>query len=634
MKLEWYKNRIRSMTLRELFFYRVFQLLNSKLIFRIKLVFFKPYILNLNTDFIGPKYSIEKVRILFDLFPWKSQYSFFDTNVNLEKSINWRKDYKNNIISKLKYSGRINKQDFKINGDIKYIAELSRMHFLPFLAFKNAFDNSNFKSGLSILIKWEKENPFMKSINYTSGIEVAIRSVNLIYTHHILNSFDQLTNEVDKLIKKLVYQNYYFLKNHLSLYSSSNNHLIAELTGLAVISSYFVGRNIADKKWKQKLLEKILTKYNKDGMDDELSMRYHLVVSDHFINGLQFIKNSNYKTSLKILNQLNKVLDFTKHVNYYNVDSNFGDNDDSYLINPFFVNKFSYSSSIVDSLNIISNNTKTISKGDFRNYLIFGDDLMKIRKQKESFFKRNSSFFKESGYAFLYDNKKKVKLTFDIGNIGDKRLMAHGHSDQLSFTLQKGGYQIFVDPGTFQYHETKSKWRQYFRSIKAHNCISFNDMNHALSLGRMNWTEPSRVIRKGFSFSENKDKVFGEINAFKKKGLDYGRTIMLNKKKGKIIITDKFKYSGDHEGKATFYLHFHPDVTIEHNHNVIVVKLPSGETVKVKNSIFNAAKLIKGEENKPFGWFSDSYDKKQESFSLFTEFIVQKDVIITTEIIY
>jgi hypothetical protein len=44
--------------------------------------------------------------------------------------------------------------------------------------------------------------------------------------------------------------------------------------------------------------------------------------------------------------------------------------------------------------------------------------------------------------------------------------------------------------------------------------------------------------------------------------------------------------------------------------------------------------LLKGDLQRPFGWYSEAYDRKRESFSLISESIVQKELIITTKIFY
>ena len=634
MRFKWYVNRMRLMSIKEVFFYRIFQFLNTKFLFRLKIYNYRSKQVEVSQIFNGPEYSREDLEELFKAFEWNNSYHFFETKVDLSSDLCWRKDYKNSIVSPKSYSGNINKQDFEKHGDVKYISELSRLHFLPFLAFRNVVQGRvNSKDVFEVLKKWENDNPFGYSINYTSGIECAIRSVNLIYTHHILNTFNILNTETDLLIKELVDKHYFFLKNHLSLYSSANNHFVGELLGLSVISSYFQGGRISkNNKWQQKFLNKLLSKYNKDGMDDELSMRYHLAVTDHCINGIKFIENSGFKLLDGVIEQLMKVRDFTRHINYFGNDSNFGDNDSSFLINPFFSEDFSYSDSIFESLNIYLSNKRSTQSIDFRNYLIFGRSAYESKRCELD--KLNSKAFLDSGYVFLYDNLNQLKLTFDIGSIGDNRLMAHGHSDQLSFTIQKGDCEFLVDPGSFQYHKRNLKWRNYFRDIQAHNCVSINEKSHALNINRMSWAKASNVSILNCSISKELSVIEAKTDAFENQGADYKRKVVFDALNKCITITDHIESNKKCEFKASFYLHFHPDVILKHNESIINGYLPNGKEIKISNTIFCDSKLLKGDLQRPFGWYSEAYDRKRESFSLISEFIVQKELIITTKIFY
>jgi len=635
MNIRWYLNRLRSMSLKEVVFYRIHQFINTKYIFRLKTQNYRTKKIELNPKFKGPKYSKAHIIKLFKNYNWSYLYSFFDTNVDLKKDLCWRQDYKSKKISNICYSASINKQDYIKHGDVKYISELSRLHFLPFLALKLVADDCDKPYEIyRIIKKWNTDNPLAYSINYTSGIEVAIRSINLIYTHHILNVFNLLYAELDELIKQLVDKHNFFLKNHLSLYSSSNNHLVGELVGLAIISSYFKGGTITRKNiWKDKMLKKLLAKYNDDGMDDELSMRYHLAVTDHFINGLQFAKNSGFQIEKVIFETLMTTKEFSKHINYFGIDSNFGDNDSSFLIYPFFDNLFSYSSSINESLNILLTDRREESI-DFRNYLIFGENAFNAQLVSTSRTEPNSKAFLDSGYVFFYDNTNKIKLTFDVGSIGDNRLMAHGHSDQLSFTVQKNDQEIIVDPGTYQYHKHKTRWRQYFRGITSHNCISISGKNHALSLNRMSWINGSEVTIEHISITEEISTVRARTNAFNEQGVDYSREIVFNALERKIVVNDVIQSHKNEDIMSSYFLHFHPDILLENEKSEILVKLSNGEKVKLRSTIFEDSNIIRGDMETPFGWYSDTYDKKRESFSLISQCIVKKGLNITTEFFY
>jgi len=634
MSHKWYVNRLKSMSISEILCYRSTQWLVRKLILRKWLVFAPSPRIRLREEFNNPVYAKEELQLLFKNRPWKNDYSFFKAKIRLNENIEWRKDYNSEKVSSIRFFSSIDRQDFSKVGDIKYVSESNRMHFLPFLAFHYVNCNATeILDNILLLLKtWEDQNPFLKSINYTSGIEVGIRSLNIIYTHLILKSFDALTKDLDTAIKKLIYNNYIFLKSNLSLFSSANNHLVAELMGLAVISSYFKGPNLDQKKWEHKFIKLLKTKYNSDGIDDELSTRYHLTVTDHFLNGIMFLQRSGRIIDEKTLETFGKSFRYIEHIRMNGAETYFGDNDDSFLINPFFVDNFNLADSLIDSSLFFYKNSN-VNPLDFRNYLIFGSEYFKGQKQKQTL--PQSTFFKESGYVFSYNHNANLKLAFDCGRIGDNRLKAHGHSDQLSFVLQMNGFKYIVDPGTYQYHNQKEKWRNYFRGIKAHNTISVNGHEQARSLGRMGWTKASKVTKTEFQTTEEIDTILGQIDGFRHQGVIHTRTLTHHKTNKSILVKDHLEIIDNKiPKKISFFLHFNPDAKVESNKNTIVVVSPLEEQISISNRLFGMAKLIRGNEELPFGWFSNHYDNLEESTSLLLEFTINTNTEIQTKINY
>ena len=61
MKISWYLNRMRSMSIKEILFYRTSQILNRHLFLRIKLLLFKPSNIFVNPNYRGPNYSKEEI---------------------------------------------------------------------------------------------------------------------------------------------------------------------------------------------------------------------------------------------------------------------------------------------------------------------------------------------------------------------------------------------------------------------------------------------------------------------------------------------------------------------------------------------------------------------------------------------
>jgi len=68
-------------------------------------------------------------------------------------------------------------------------------------------------------------------------------------------------------------------------------------------------------------------------------------------------------------------------------------------------------------------------------------------------------------YIFKCDN---FYLSVMAGGIGQNGNGGHSHNDKLSFELNIGGKDIYIDPGTYLYTPLPEK-RNKFRSVKAHN---------------------------------------------------------------------------------------------------------------------------------------------------------------------
>src|SRR5690554_337406 len=182
-KLKWYYNRLKIMGAREIFFFRIPQFIQLNVLGHLQAIK-ELKLISVSEHTEMPNYSLSTLKRLFGLYPFQVNYSFFNTTVNVLKITDWRKDYLHEITSPLVYYNRIDRQDFSQMGDVKFVAEISRLHFMPFLAFKYIESKNDVYLNRieDVLETWDKQNPYLKSIHWTSGIEVAIRSVNLIYT--------------------------------------------------------------------------------------------------------------------------------------------------------------------------------------------------------------------------------------------------------------------------------------------------------------------------------------------------------------------------------------------------------------------------------------------------------------------
>jgi len=630
-KLKWYYNRLKLMSVREIVGYRFPQFLQYRFLGKKQLhKNYKP--LSYKSDFQCSNYDKKTLDTLFKIAAFKKDYPVFDLNVDISKVTNWRKDPASGKISPLQYYGKIKRQDFKTNGDVKYLSELSRMEFLPFWAFQYVCTSDEYyrKKITEIITVWNVQNPYLKSIHWTSGIEVAIRSVNLIYTLIILTRFEKPSEKIKTEICWQITRNYEFLKKHLSKFSSANNHRMAELMGLNVIASCFSVKEKEVKKWQNLFFTEVKNQINPDGVHNELCSQYHAEVLDQILITQEFLKARDVEIPNQVSELNKKMFEFNQQIVSAKSETIFGDNDEGSVLNPYFDTEFNLFQSQLASANyLFKTKYQSTGKTDFRNYLIFGKAL-KIEENKPLL---KDQVFEGSGYGFFYDPENGAKLSFDVGKMGDSISAAHAHSDIFHFNFSKNGVPFFVDPGTFQYHSKNLFWRNYFRSISAHSTISINQNQHAKMNGRMSWWKMPDVKIESVEINENRSICKAVSDAFKNDGVTHRRQFIVDKKRKKVSIEDVLISENNTKHQLDFYLQLHLKVKIIKEGKTWKLK-NENETVLLQNELFDQAQLISGNSNQPLGWFSPQFGQKTIGQTLHLKLEFQKEFNLLTTISY
>lgn len=580
-------------------------------------------------------YTTKQLQSLFDFNLNWNELPCYDIKVkNIFNHDAWRTDPKSGIQSKVKFSSRIDNQDFDAIGDYRYISVLSRFHHFPFFGIIALSQKDTLRNLQQQLIKWNIQNPYLKSVNWKSGIEVGIRTTNLILSRKIINTIPESLDKINllELIDEMVYTHYFFLKNHLSLYSSANNHLLAELLGLCLVCGHYEFANVDKIKryYYNFFFKAYLDQTYSDGFSKEQSVHYHAEVLGMTAILIFLEEGNEINTPLfsEVLERFNKGIEILRYFkNWSSQIPHIGDSDEGQLIFPYAYDEFDIYSSLFTDQSILNN--KAVTNFDIRNYLNSGK--IKDTITKEEPIELGIQLYKKSGYCFFYD--KEIKLIFDVGELGLSPLAAHGHADALQFILSYQDEPFIVDTGTFQYHSKYKKWRQYFRSTLAHNTISIDKKDQSRQVGRMNWVRNYKT--KIEEFVQHNDCVICSAthNGYQKQGLNtiHQRKIIYKKSEKEFIIQDEILTSKRRE--AEFNLHFAPHIYPELDGNSLILRGIKG-TIYLENPLFKKAQLTKGKENPIRGWISSEFSKKIPSYNLHFKVFVETEIKITTKITF
>jgi hypothetical protein len=584
------------------------------------------------------RYTMEGLQQYFDANQKWENFSFYDVCIeNIQMFSEWRKDPKSNISSDLKFSPKIGNQNFDKVGDYRYVSVMSRFHHFPFFAILALKDETLVKTISQQLSDWNEQNPYLQSIHWKSGIEAGIRVTSLVMTRKIIALLpkSEATSSFLELIDETAYKHYNFLKKHLSLYSSANNHLIAELLGLCTICSHydFPSAEKEAKTYYNFILKSYLEQSYIDGFSKEQSIHYHAEVLGMLAITLNYVKDKRrqFVSYNEVLERFSRGIEILQYfISWSSEMPHIGDSDDGQLIFPYADKDFNLYESLVIDNHLIQGNLS--NKIGIRNYLNSGEVIFKDSKEAPVVFEPKTALFKESGYCFFYKNNK--HLIFDIGDLGLNPLAAHGHSDALQILVAYNNEPFIIDSGTYQYHARYEKWRKYFRSAIAHNTVTVKEKDQSRQVGRMNWMGNYEAKYKNFEIDSTSIICSATHNGFLRQGLNikHYRTVSLDTTQDVFEIIDTI----DTKLAVTinFNLHIAPQIIPRLEGNILILQGEKGIVI-LENSFFRNALLTKGEEKTEIrGWYSPNFSNKKPIYTLNFSKEINDKTLIKTRIIF
>lgn len=635
-KIQWVWDRWKLMEHPREEVYRIKQQIQYHIIDR--LWYFRPPLKNnfsYNKDrFVLAGLSIEGLQQVISGAEDPERFRLLNTYIpNIINNTYWNYDFKNGKQGQRKFVHQID--DFNIElGEIKYVYELSRLYYVPVLtAYAMATGKGNLLRHVEKQLRaWYEQNRFLETIAWKSGNVVGIRAVNLIVCRALLSLADYDCTAIDEFLNPLIELHYRFLTTHLSLYSSRGNHHIGELAGLIAISAAYRFPD-SDKVLKSCLKEletETLRLIHKDGFNKEQATRYQASYINLIVTSFRLVHSLGWHPSTEVINRISAMYGF---LNSLRVGSreflHVGDDDNAELIYPYFDKEYDeYESMLNDAVVWFGNPKKKDYHFDLRNYILWGDEgWMKWSNAiTDDVSPDLYKLYADSGYFLVKD--KRVALLFDVGEIGIKPTMCHGHSDILNVILYIDGKPILVDCGSYQYNAHFKRMREYFHGVHSHNTISIDHLDQAVAGSGMFWLSYPKVDVVECSESEKNPWCMAQHDGYcrNNKTVVHSRKVGYNPDEKRIMICDTLSAHENHD--AYFYLHFHPQARVVHDGN----KLAVDGKVTLVNPLFTHGELVSGNEERPLGWYSERYDALEATCAFVLHVSLRQHEEIVTEI--
>lgn len=424
-------------------------------------------------------------------------------------------------------------------GDVKFVWELNRLQFLPVLAIAGEYDL------LPVVLRsWMIQNPPFRGINWTSGIEAASRVVSLLSALALLPR--DRRESLQALARPFLDAHLFWIRRYPSLYSSANNHRVAELVaeflcalcapGLPHSKQLLAGSRAELEERMQKL-------FFADGVGAEQAVLYAAYALEWFAiagiaadaTGESF--GAEYKgRAAKAAGHLAWVMDDAAGI------PAIGDADETRALAFGLEPEERYVASVTALVaRWLAQADLCPPASDMHVRDLLGDSVAASGRLQH----RGMRVFGAGGYTVFREQTESGTLVcvFDHGPLGFESIAAHGHADALSIWLSWGDEPIFVDAGTYLYH-SGGAWRDYFRSTRAHNTLAIEGADQSKIAGPFNWSRHARariVDRTPTSLTAEHDGYY------RKYGLIHRRTIAVMSC-GNVTVEDQLIGSGRQSG--------------------------------------------------------------------------------------
>ncbi len=381
-------------------------------------------------------------------------------------------------------------------GNIKSLWEVSRHHHLTVLA--SAWWLTGDERYASVvdaqLRSWWQQNPFLSGVHWTSGIEIAVRLLSWTWIRRLMDGWGGTRALFDNNPRALWQIRWHqeFLARFPSRGSSSNNHVVAEASGLLVASCAFpwFDRSGAWREHSRELLETELAHNTfPSGVNRELATDYHRFVTELGLVAAVEADAAGSPLSPETWAILGRSLDVAAALlDVTGQSPRQGDGDEGRAL-------------VVDSpeanpwLQLLGIGERLVGRASWwpeTAVSLEGIALACLAQPHGGLLRptERPDVFADAGITLLrtpHGRSPEVWCRCDGGPHGFLSIAAHAHADALSVEVRHDGIPILVDPGTYCYHG-EAEWRAYFRSTLGHNTLQVADADQSVSGGPFLWT--------------------------------------------------------------------------------------------------------------------------------------------------
>jgi hypothetical protein len=495
-------------------------------------------------------------------------------------------------------------------GEIKRLWEINRLQFLLPLAAETHLNNNSTARELltGITLSWIDGNAPFRGPNWTSPIELALRLISVAVSLSITGTAHLDEAGQDKILRFFA-AHAFWIERYPSLYSSANNHRVAELAGLVVATTVAPGisdaQHLREQSWLA-LLAEIERQILPDGTGAEQAPNYTAFMVEIALVAALFAHDANLPFSTGARERLAL---WAEHSRWLMSEDGsipaIGDSDDGRVLALSQTAEPRYVASVVGAVAGVLGRPDLAppARDPHLRDALFGspDQPVPLQPGVRSFKDGGLSIVRSSGPpAFT--------LVFDHGPLGYLSIAAHGHADALAIWLHVRGRPVFVDAGTYLYFKNRH-WRDRFRSTSVHNTLVVADTDSSRPAGPFNWATKAKA-RLISATSEPFPRLVAEHDGYVERfGCRHRRSVEVSEASS-IVIVDEL-IGGEYREPVSLNFLIEPSLkAVVENPTAVRVEENGTPVLRMESLGPLTARIVRGDEASGLGWVSKTFGSR------------------------
>jgi hypothetical protein len=463
------------------------------------------------------------------------------------------------------YAFSVNQRDEAAVGNIKQVWEVNRLQHLTLLAtawFLTA-EEAYAQRVADQLRSWLRENPFLSGVNWTSGIELGVRLINLAWIRRLLDSWPgvaALFEGSETTVRQIRWHQEY-LAAFESRGSSANNHVIAEAAGQLAASCAFPWFPESER-WRREaaslLSSSLAANTFPSGINRELASDYHGFVFELGVFAAAEAAAAGTPVPDDTWRLLCSMADaMAALVDCLGQPPRQGDSDEGrvVLLDAPAHNRWPALLALGDGVFGRLGWWPAVPR-DAGSVLLrsLAGDVEEVSGRPAA----RPDRFPDAGISILRTaaaDSPELWCRCDGGPHGFLSIAAHAHADALSVEVRYGGVDVLADPGTYCYH-SEPAWRSYFQSTIGHNTVEVDGRWQSVRGGAFLWLRQAAGHELAVADDGEVASWAGEHDGYRP--AVHRRSVRLDRAARVVEITDEIS-GGAHDVRVAF--HLGPDVT-------------------------------------------------------------------------